>query len=209
MNSGHRLPARLDDTVFPTRMGDDERAVRQALYLAWMESAEAFRLALLIAADWFEERGHPDWAVCRAEWVPRMNRNANPGRWWKWQVRPPVPTGWDVRAAVKKTASYNRTFWLCWPPDWVRFTGGYALREGFSPAHIGPRGEEFTTGEFVTVPDAWCVSVQPHSTFYNLSAEGRLGRLGWTALFHPPETMFPAVEPKRAVVGTTLFDGLE
>lgn len=195
---------------FPSRMGWDERAVRQSLYLAWRESAEAFRFALLIAADWFEERGHPDWAVCRSGWVPRACRNANPGRWWKWQVRPPAPTGWDVRAAVKRTPSCNAGFWLCWPAGWVRFTGGYALRDGFEPAHIGPRGEEFADGELVTVPDAWCVSVRPHSTVHNLTAEGRLGRAGWTALFHPAGTTFPADEPKRAVfAGPTLFDGVE
>jgi hypothetical protein len=198
-------PERIPGEEFPSSMSWDERAIRQALYMAWLRSANEFRYALLIAADWFADNNHPDEVVCRSEWATTRNRVHNPGGWWKWRVKPPEPTGWDVRKAVWKSPSHNAHLWLCWPRGWVRFTGGYLLRDGYTPAHIGPKGEYFADNQhLVTVPDAWCVSVQPRQTEYGNAASGRHGRQEWTKLFYPPESLW--VEKKAVAVGPTLFD---
>lgn len=177
-----KRPDAIPRDAFPAGMGGDERAMRASLYAAWAKSAGAFRYQLLIAADWFADRGHPDEAVCRSEWVPRgMNSlQADPAGWWRWSARPAAPTGWSVGRACLASRSHNSALWLCWPRGWVRFTGGYLLRDGYMPIHCHPRDDA------PTVPDAWCVSVQPHATKYGTPACNRHGAAEWTKLFHPP-----------------------
>lgn len=207
-----KRPDTLPDDEFPAEMGESERAVRRALYAAWVRSAAEFRGLLPVMADWFDERNHPDGAVCRADWTPRAvnSRTADPAGWWKWSARPPEPTGWDVRRAVFRTPSHNSRLWLCWPRGWVRFTGGYVLRAGYEPAHVGPGGEWFVGVEDrVTTPDAWCVCVQPHATKYGTPACNRHGRAEWTKLFHPHDAVWetPAAVPAAVPAPQpTLFD---
>lgn len=210
----------IPDTAFPDSMGSDERMVRQALFVAWAEGVEAFRTALLIAADWFEERGHPDSAVCRAAWQPTMNKQPDPKRWWRFAVI--LPDGspareWPIKAASLKGRKHNRRLWLCWPPGWVRFTGGYLGGFDGGPNAAGFRGHLGADGEFGSTMggsrialrnDGWTVCIGPHGTKYGTPVENRLGRLGYTALFHHPDAASgqPAAVPK---VTPGLFDGEE
>lgn len=198
-----KRPATIDLVGLPPDISDDERAMRTSLYEAWVRSADEFREQLLYMADFLEERGHPDYMVCRSEWVPRrFNRQgtAQLPAWWCWSVKPPQPHGWSVGKAIPRTPSYNFFPWLCWPQGWVRFTGGYQLRDGFEPIHIG-----MGFLDPITVPDAWCVCIQPHSTHYNTPAANRHGRLEWTRLFWPVETSWERVETKPQ---PSLFDGV-
>jgi hypothetical protein len=194
-----KLPREVPADAFPADMGIEERGIRQSLYAAWRRSADEFAAQLGIAADFFADRNHPDEAVCRAAWATLRNRQPSPGGWWRWHVKPAEPVAWDIRRAGLRGRKHNDRLWLCWPPGWVRLTGGYLLRDGYEPVYVEWGGVHFydqDAGRYWSdfVPDAWLVCVQPHATRYGTPTERQHGRVGWTALFHPPGTQF---EPAR------------
>lgn len=197
----------------PDAMPADERAMRRAMYAGWLRSAGAFAEVRAVAADWFADRGHPEEAVCRAEWTPVRCRRPDPGHWWCWAVRP-AAMHWDLVAAKLRGKKHNDRPWLAFPAGWVRFTGGYRLREGFTPMHLPPGGawvvgrDSAEGPELVTVPDAWCVSVQRRSTAHSRAIERSLGRHGWTTLFHPPGAVRGSEASPRVAAVPDLFGGL-
>lgn len=156
-------PERIPDDEFPSSMSWDERAIRQALYMAWLRSANEFRNALLIAADWFADHNHPDEAVCRSEWVVRSYKSWHgpAAAWWNWTVWPAGGSAWW-------SAKFQRPgFWLCWPSGWVRL---YAVSQR--------RRQSLR---------CLTISVSPHR-----SKPGRSSRWGLTPLFHPEGTVLTA-----------------
>ena len=200
-----KWPTTLVDNVFPDGREGNERALRRAMFEAWARSAGEFRYQLLIAADWFADRGHPDEAVCRAAWEPRRvnaKHPTDPGAWWCWSARPPQPHGWSVGRACFASPSHNSRLWLCWPRGWVRFTGGYDFRDGCEPVHRNPKDDR------LTVPGAWCLTIQPHATKYGTPAIGRHGRAEWTKLFHPHDAVWGEGERVMPKAQPTLFDAV-
>lgn len=183
----HKLPELFGK---PAEMSSDEFALRLGLLSIYLTSRTTeFLTRLQEFADWLTEQDRPEELAARARWSPRRAGAAsreglpegervpwskapiNPLSWWNWEVR--VHESWcrannpifSMHGYLKQQAKvgrqqHNGTWFLCWPPGWVKFT---------SPS---------------TSLTSWYVTVEPNRSLAYSQPHEHRHHLGYTKFFH-------------------------
>lgn len=121
----------------PAGMGDEEFGLRCGLFERWRQGpASVYVQALEQFADFLADQGSPEEAAARAGWEARDNSAKDPSGWHRWLARMPhgwaigskggTPSAWGLlvsRRAGLLPQQHNATYFLGWPPGYVKVTG--------------------------------------------------------------------------------------